>query len=60
VTEGAIRLDQLLDASGLADLIFLGELEVDGPSNWLIRDTERCKDLVVEVFSAEQNLVDAA
>ena len=58
VTEGAVGLDQLLNASGLADLIIFRELEVNGPTNWLIRDAKSGEDLIVEVLSAEHDLVD--
>ena len=49
----------MLHASGLADLIIFRELEVNSPSNWLIRDAKRSENLIVEVLGAKHDLVDA-
>ena len=53
VAKGAVRLDQLLHASGLADLILFGEMEINAPTNWLIRNAQGREDLVVEVVATQ-------
>jgi hypothetical protein len=60
VAADPVGVDQLLHAGGLVDIVLVGSRDVLNPAHRLVGDTERGKDLVVEIVFAEQQLVDRA
>ena len=57
VAAHAVRVDELLDAGALVDVVLVRLLDVLGPADRLVRDAQRGEDVVVEAILAEQELV---
>ena len=60
VAAHAVGVDQLEGAGLLADLVVVGERDVLGPADRLVRDPQRGEDLVEELLLAEQQVVHPA
>ena len=54
-----VRVNQLLHACGLGDLIVVSVGDIARPTDWLVRNPQRPEDFVVEVIFTKQQFVDA-
>ena len=48
-----VGVDQLLDAGGLGDLVVMGQRDVLGPADRLVRNAQRAEHVDVEIILAQ-------